>query len=139
MISFGFLKAVLIVSVAAFVFSLAVYSNPWARGMYEKSTKTGIIKTWKNNGKFLLLMYLITILEILMFSWIFSIITIHTGTDWLNAGVYFGLFLCLIRVIPRGLDMFMMVNYPKRLLALELFNGCLISFVMAIGISYFLY
>jgi hypothetical protein len=139
MISLEFLKTVLIVSVAAFVFSLIVYSNPWVMRMYARSTKNGTIKTWKSNGRFLSLMFLITVLEVLIFSWIFKLITIHPGIDWLNAGLYFGLFLCLIRILPRALDMFMMVNYPKRLLTVELINGCLISFVMAMGISYFLY
>jgi len=133
------LKVILIVSIIVFAVAVALYANPWINRLYQKSTKIGIIKTWKSQGRFLLLHYLITLAEVIIFVWIFLNITIHLSTEWFTAGIYFGLFLCLIRIIPRMFDMFMMVNYPRRLLIAELINGCVISIVTSLSISYFLY
>ena len=133
------LKAVLIVSIVVFLAVVALYANQWMNRLYQKSTKIGIIKTWKYQSRFLLLHYLITLAEITIFIWIFKSITIHLSTEWFTAGIYFGLFLSLIRIIPRMFDMFMMVNYPVKLLIAELINGCLISMVTSLSISYFLY
>jgi len=139
MFNLQILKAVIIVSIIVFIIAVALYANPWANRLYQKSTKIGIIKTWKSQGKFLFLHYLITLAEVIIFVWIFHNITIHLSTEWFTAGIYFGLFLCLIRIIPRMLDMFMMVNYPKKLLIVELLNGCIISMVTSLSISYLLY
>jgi hypothetical protein len=139
MFNLQILKAVIIVSIIVFIIAVALYANPWVNRLYQKSTKIGIIKTWKNQGKFLFLHYLITLAEVIIFIWIFSIITIHPATEWFTAGIYFGLFLCFIRIVPRMLDMFMMVNYPRRLLIIELINGFIISMATSLLISYFLY
>lgn len=133
------LKTALIVSVPVFLLTVILYGNPWVNRLYQKSMKIGTIKTWKSQGKFLVMNYFFILIETLLFAWVFSIITIHPATDWIAGGVYFGVFLCLIRIIPRSLDTFAMVHYPLRLLIAELINGCIISFLMGIGISYFIF
>jgi len=133
------LKTALIVSVPVFLLTVILYGNPCVNQLYQKSMKIGTIKTWKSQGKFLSLNYLFILIETFLFTWIFSIITIHPATDWLMGGMYFGLFLCLIRAIPRSFDTFAMIHYPNRLLIAELINGCIISFLMGIGISYFIF
>lgn len=139
MINPAFIKTAIAVSIIGFLASVFLYGNPWASQLYRKSTKIGIIKTWKNHSRFLFMSFCIILTQVLLFSWIFSIITIHPGTEWVSAGLYYSLFICLMRIIPRFMDMFMMVNYPLKLLILELINGCLISIIMGMGISYFLY
>lgn len=133
------LKASFIVSIAAFIVAMILYGNPWIDKVYRKANKTGVLKTWKSQGKMFLLHYLIILLEVVLFSYIFSLITIHPATAWLEAGIYFGIFHFLIRILPRFLDIYMMINYPFKLLLIELVNGMLIGFVMGVGISFFLY
>ncbi len=133
------LKTTLIVTVIAFIVASLVYTNPLASKLYRKSTKTGILKTWKNQKLFMLSHFLSLMLEVFIYALVFSLITIHPATSWIAAGLYFGLFIFLIRILPRFLDMFVMVNYPMRLLALELVNGLIINMAAAMGISYFLY
>lgn len=127
------------VSVTTFLFTAIYFGNPWVNRIYQKSTKTGMLKTWKNQGGFYISHYLIILLQVLLFAWIFSAVTIHMATEWLNAGLYFGLFLFLIRTLPKSFDIFMTVNYPVKLLAIELVNGIVVSLIMGLGISYFLY
>jgi len=133
------LKTAIFVSVPVFALTVILYGNPWVNQLYQKSMKIGTVKTWKSQGKFLIINYFFILIEILLFAWIFSIITIHPATDWLLGGIYFGVFLCLIRIIPRFFDTFAMVYYPNRLLIAELINGCIISLLMGIGISYFIF
>ena len=133
------LKATLIVTVLAYIVATILYVNPLAAGLYKKSAKTGILKTWKKQKHVMGLHFLFMLIQVLFYSWIFSLITIHTATTWVCAGLYFGIFIFLIRILPRFMDMFVMVNYPVKLLVLELFNGLIISMVAAMGISYLLY
>lgn len=139
MFNLDFLIAVLVTSVAAFLFTALYFGNPWTDRIYQRSTKTGILKTWKNQGRFYFSHYLFILLQLFLFAWIFSAITIHMATEWLTAGLYFGLFLFLIRILPRFFDTFLMINYPVKLLAIELINGVIVSLIMGLGISYFLY
>jgi len=133
------IKTTLIVTVLTFIVATIVYTNPLASKLYQKSTKLGILKAWKNQKLFMLSHFFSLMLEVLFYTLVFSLITIHPASTWVSAGLLFGLFIFLIRIIPRFLDMFVMVNYPMRLLLLELVNGLLINMAAALGISYFLY
>lgn len=134
-----FIKVVLLVSLVAFIGSVALYMNPLVSRLYQSSAKTGTLKTWKSQPRFLFFHFLIVVIETSIFVWVFSSITMHYPITWLSAGLWYGLFLFLIRILPRFFDMFMMVNYPIKLLLVELINGGIFSLIMSLGISYFLY
>ncbi len=133
------LKAILIVTILTYIVATILYINPLATQLYKKSAKTGILKTWKNQSHVMGLHFLFILIQVSFYSWIFSLITIHTATTWISAGLYFGVIIFLIRILPKFMDMFAMVNYPVKLLILELFDGLIISMITAMGISYFLY
>ena len=61
------------------------------------------------------------------------------ATEWVTAGLYFSLFLLIIRTLPRTFDLFLLINYPVKLLVIEAVNGLAMSLIMGLGISYFLY
>jgi hypothetical protein len=132
------LKATIAVSVAAFLLGGLLYGNPLVDALYHKGTKTGVIKTWKSQGVFYSLYFLVTLVEVFVFSVVFSMITIHPATTWWSAGLFFGLFHFLIRILPRTADMALMVNYPWKLLIVEMVNGGLIGLLMGVGIAFFL-
>ena len=124
-------------SIAWFIVGGMLYMNPFTAKLYKKFENHSGLKKWKNTKEYLLKMYLFGILsQCLLFAFVYSFIKpILPGTLLFNT-FYFGLILVAVKIIPRLFDMWLQSTYPNKLLVVELVNGTIGSFVMALVFTF---
>lgn len=104
--------------------------NPIVAKIYKKYESHPGVKRWKTEKQYLATMYLLAVL-------IPAMITTFVFYYLAPLGILqFGFLLAGIRMLPRFADMFMQTSYPNKLLAVELINGTLLSFLAAGVLNY---
>ena len=128
----------LIATVIWFLLGGALYMNPWVAKIYRKAKRRPGLKKWKNNKKYMLNMFIFGILiQSLLFAFVYAFVKpALPGTLVLNT-LFFGLILVGVKILPRLFDMWLQSTYPKNLLKIELVNGTIGSFVLALVFTLF--
>ena len=123
-------------SVAWFIIGGALYLNPVVAKIYKKFDGSPGVKKWKSTKVYLLNMYFFgALLQCLLFAFVYSFIK-PALTESLPLNVlFFGMILVAIKIIPRLFDMWIQTVYPDKLLTVELVNGIIGSFVMALVLA----
>ena len=109
-----------------------VYMNPVVDKIYKKFNNDLNVKDRGETKTFLAKTFVFSILiQAMLFAFVYAFIqSLLPGTKLLN-GLYYGIILVALKIIPRYLDMWMQSNYPITLLNIEFINGIIGSFVMA--------
>lgn len=127
-----------IVGVVWFVIGGVFYRNPWIAPIYDKAENSPGLKKWENMSKYLIQMFILgTLVQCVLWAFIFTIIEPVLFQDPLMKGFAFGIVLVFIKIIPRMLDMWLQTTYPNELLLIEFINGTIGSFIIG-GIFAFL-
>lgn len=133
---FGSIAAALI----SFLIGSMLYMNPLIAKIYKKYQKHPSMSKYANQKKFML--------EMFFFGMFIPSFIAGTAYSYLKPGLYIingnyisitfvlGLMLAGIRIVPRFFDMNLLTSYPKKLLFIELINGIILSFVMAIVLTF---
>jgi len=123
----------LIATVVWFFIGAVLYMNPFAAKWYKKYEDDPSVKNRKDMKSFLINTFVFSILiQCVIFAFAYQYIeTLLPGTVLMNV-LYFGIILVGIKIIPRFLDMWVQSKYPPVLLTIELINGAIGSFVIAI-------
>ncbi|PKM92330.1 MAG: hypothetical protein CVU81_01055 [Euryarchaeota archaeon HGW-Euryarchaeota-1] len=123
----------ILASIVWFIVGGALYMNPITAKIYKTFENSQGIKKWKDTAKYLINMYIFGILiQCLLFALTYSFIKpILPGSLLLNT-LFFGLILVAIKIFPRLFDMWLQTTYPNKLLFVELVNGVIGSFVIAL-------
>lgn len=133
-----FILAVAVTQVISFVILAFLYGNPLVGKLYKKYEDHPAMKKVDSQGKWMLNMFIFTLLEVLFAGLIFFMAaSALPGLGWFK-GLYFGLLLAGVRVYPRFVTMFMLTSYPNSLLAVEFVNGIIGSIIIGLCFSYFL-
>jgi len=132
-IIFQALLAGFIASIVWFIVGGIVYMNPIVAGIYKKFKSSPGLKNWKNTKSYLINTYVFAaLIQCLIFSLVYLFIKpVLPGTLEMNT-LFFGLVLVGVKIIPRLFDMWMQSTYPNKLLGMELINGIIGSFVIAL-------
>lgn len=132
-----FLLAVVVSHIIHFVLIGLLYMNPFVAGLYKKFEKHPAMRQWDSQGKFMMSMFFLSLLEIVFVGLIYiSIVQVLPNDFWLK-GIVFGLLLAGVRVYSRFLSMFLQTSYPAKLLAVEFVNGLIGCVIIGLGFSYF--
>lgn len=99
--------------------------NPLVAKIYKKYDRHPSMKSWQSQQKYLSVVFL---LGILVPSFAITFFFYYLAPISFLA---FALLLTLIRMVPRFCDMYIQTSYPNVLLAIELVNGTILSFVAA--------
>jgi len=112
-----------LLSIAWFIAGGILYMNPPVANIYRKYEDHPGMKKWDNPIKYLVTMYLLGVLiPCMIFSFVFYFLS--------PIGILpFGLILVGVRIIPRLIDMWIQTSYPNKILAIELINGTILSFL----------
>jgi len=123
-------------SVVWFVIGAVVYMNPYVGKIYKKYEEAPSVKNRKNIKTFIGNTFVFSILiQCLLFAFIYLFMKpILPGTLILNM-FYFGIILVAVKIIPRFFDMWVQSSYPTPLLTIEIINGTIGSFVIALVFS----
>ncbi|MBU1118813.1 hypothetical protein KKH43_02955 [Patescibacteria group bacterium] len=124
-------------SVVWFIVGGALYLNPLVAKMYKNAEGSPGLKKWSSNPKYLTFQYLGALVQCLLWAVVFAFIQPIFPESIMLTGLYFGLVLVAIKIIPRGYDMWIQTTYPNKLLVVEFVNGTIGSFVIAFVIAYF--
>ena len=119
-----------------FVVTGILYQNPFTARLYKKSEDDPGLRKWNSQKKYILAMFLGTQVEVYILSAGYFILTGFIGVSaviaLLTAAVFSG-----IRVYPRFWNMWIQTTYPRRLLAVEVINGCIGTFVIIFSLYFF--
>jgi len=121
-----------IISVIWFVVGGVLYMNPIVAKIYKGFEDHPSMKKWSSQKKYMINMYLLGIL-------IPSLITtfVYLALSPIST-LFFGLMLVGVRIVPRFFDMYMQSSYPNKLLYVEIVNGTILSFLVAVALSWLL-
>lgn len=114
-----------------FIIGGGLYMNPLVKGIYKKFENAQGLKKWSSTGSYLIYIYVFILIQCLLFAIVYNFIKPVFADSILTNTLIFGAILTAIKIIPRLLDMWTQTTYPNRLLAVELINGLIGSFVMA--------
>ena len=109
-----------------------LYMNPIVANIYKAAESSPGVKKWDSIPKYLGFMFLIMLIPNMLWALVFTMIKPILSPVALNAGVVFALMLVVIKIIPRFFDMWIQSTYPDRLLVIELINGTIGCFVIAL-------
>jgi len=126
----------LVIGIVHFVIVGGLYQNPFVARLYAAAERHPGVKPWPDKKTYILLMFLGTQLEVFILTGAYLYLRqFFAGPyDMMTAVVLAGLFAS-IRVYPRFWNMWIQSTYPNRLLAVELANGTIGTFVIVIGLK----
>lgn len=125
-------------SIVWFIVGGAVYMNPFVAQVYKEYETSPGLKIRGNTTSYLMTMFLLILVQCLLFAAVYAYIRpVFTGAVLAN-GLIYGLILTALKIIPRGLDMWIQTTYPNKLLGVEAINGVIGSFVIALVIAAFI-
>lgn len=114
-----------LVTVVWFVVGGFLYMNPFTAKIYKKFQRHRSMKRWKTQPRYLIGVFLVA-------GFMPNLLITITHSFIPGLGVLgFGLLLVGVRIVPRLCDMWMQTSYPDKILAIELMNGIVLSFVTA--------
>lgn len=112
-----------------------LYGNPWVDRIYARAADADpAVRRWASRPRYLLTQFLGTQVEIYI---------IAAGYFWLRGIVpqpelavaaLLGLLFAALRVYPRFWNMWIQTTYPRRLLAVEVVNGTIGTFVIMLSL-----
>ncbi len=116
---------------AWFVVGGALYMNPLVARAYKNAQASPALKKWPNVPKYIGLQFVGILVQCLAWAFVFNLVKAALPGGVLAQGAWFGLILTAAKILGRLVDMWLQTTYPGRLLALELVNGVIGSFVIA--------
>ncbi len=119
----------LILSVVWFIAGGIVYMNPLVAKVYKKYHEHKSMKHWGTRRKYLSIVFFLGILMPAFLLTLLYAYLIPRGVLELT------LLLVGVRFVPRFADMFIQTCYPNKLLLIELINGTILSFVVAVTLN----
>jgi len=120
-----------------FIIGAVVYINPFVTKIYKKYEENPSVKNRKDVKTFIINTFVFSILiQCFLFAFVYLYIQpVLPGTLILNT-LYFGTILIAVKIIPRLFDMYVQSKYPTTLLIIEVINGAIGSFVIALVFAF---
>lgn len=113
-----------------------LYANPWVDRLYARAAeRDAAVRKWPSRPRYLVTQFLGTQVEVYIIAagylWLRPLIPM----PWLGAAMLLGLLFAAVRVYPRFWNMWIQSTYPRPLLAVELVNGTIGTFVMTLSMQ----
>ncbi|MBI5881450.1 DUF1761 family protein [archaeon] len=124
------LLAGFLASITWFIIGGVLYMNPFVAKMY-KSEKSSAVRKMGGKG-YMIKMYLFgCLVPSILFAFVFYFVRPSLPGGVLMNTLLFGLLLVAVKIVPRFIDMSLLSTYPRKLLAVDVVNGSIASFVIA--------
>ena len=123
-------------TIAWFIIGGVVYMNPIVAKIYKKYEDAPGVKKREDVKKFLINTFIFScLIQCIILALVYSFIKPILPESLTLSFLYFGIILVAVKIIPRLIDMWMQTSYPNTLLGIELVNGTIGSFVIALVFS----
>lgn len=110
--------------------------NPLISKIHKKFGNSPAVKQWNNTKLFLIYMYLLILLECLLFALVYSFIKpVFPGGVVVN-GLILGLALVAVNLIPSISGRWLLSTYPNKLLFVDFIGGILSSFIIGLALAF---
>lgn len=123
-------------SVVWFIIGGIFYMNPFVSKLYKKFEESPGVKRWGNTKAFMIYMYLLILLECLLFAFVYSFLKPVFSGSAITNGLVFGLILVMINLIPGISGRWILSTYPNKLLLVDFINGIFGSLVIGLVIAF---
>ena len=123
-------------SIVWFIIGGVFYMNPLISKIHKKFANSPAVKQWNNTKLFLVYMYLLILLECLLFALVYSFIKpIFPGGVVIN-GLILGLVLIAVNLIPSISGRWLLSTYPNKLLFVDFIGGILGNFIIGLTLAF---
>jgi len=123
-------------SIVWFIIGGIFYMNPLISKIHKKFGNSPAVKQWNNTKLFLIYMYLLILLECLLFALVYSFIKpVFPGGVVVN-GLILGLALVAVNLIPSISGRWLLSTYPNKLLFVDFIGGILSSFIIGLALAF---
>ncbi len=125
----------LIIGVAHFVVVGALYQNPFVARLYREAKSHPGVRRWESEKAYVAWMFAGTQVEVFILTGAYLYLRQRfADPKGLGAALVLAGLFAAIRVYPRFWNMWIQSSYPGRLLAVELANGTIGTFVVVLGL-----
>lgn len=116
-----------------FIIGGVAYMNPFVAKIYKKYEDAPGVKKRKDVKSFLINTFVFScLIQCIILAFVYSFIQPILPESLVLSFLYFGIILVAVKIIPRLIDMWMQTSYPNTLLTIELVNGIIGSFIIAL-------
>ena len=135
-------KKLIIFGFILIIVQLGVYSalwlNPFVEGISDQFSQSPSVKPYEYFGGLDNWMQIRTIYNVVLLAILIKIFLMFyeklPGTGW-SKGVWFGLIVSTIKVLPEAFNKWTLIVYPEQLIVLQLVNGTLGLVIFGVLIS----
>jgi len=116
-----------------------LYGNPYVDRIYvAASDASPAVRSWASKPRYLVTQFVGTQVEVYLiaigFAWLYP----HVPAGGSTGALLLGALFAALRVYPRFWNMWIQSTYPRRLLATEVVNGVIGTFVVVITLYFLL-
>jgi hypothetical protein len=119
-----------------FVVIALLYANPITDRLSAELEKSPAVKQWASKPKYFVTQFFGTQVEVYILTVAFFWLRPLIGEPGYAGALMLGLLLAATRVYPRFWNMWIQTTYPNLLLAIEVINGTLGTFAIALFLQF---
>ncbi len=133
-----FIIAVLIASVAWFLVAGVLFFNPITDKAYRAEEKHAAVHSLPPSSKTIGKIFAAILVQAILWAFVYLLVVSALPGNKLTKGLWFGLVLVFVKMIPRDIDRLLLTTYPKKRMMIEFVIGATCSFVVGIAFGYLL-
>jgi hypothetical protein len=134
----GTIIAIGIASLIWFILAGILFFNPIIDKIYNKQATHPSVKQLPKSPKTIGKILLAVTIQTALWAYIYTIISPSLPGDKLEKGLFFGLIIALIKIIPRDTDRILLTTYPNIRMTIEFVIGIICGIATGITFGYML-
>jgi hypothetical protein len=133
-----FIVAVLIASAVWFLVAAILFFNPIVDKVYRSEEAHPAVKALPQTPGTIGKILLAILAQSLAWAFLYTQIAPAFGGGYVPKGLFFGVILILVKMVPRDIDRILLSTYPVKRMTIEFVIGVICSFVVGLVFAYFL-
>jgi hypothetical protein len=130
--------AILAATLIWFVVASVLFFNPIVGKIYDKDEQKSGVRALPKNPKTVFILLAAILVQVAMWAMVYTAIKpVFPGFNF-HKGVFFGLILIMIKMIPRDVDRMILSTYPDRRMLIEFIIGSISCLCVGITFGYLL-
>ncbi|HRY30255.1 MAG TPA: hypothetical protein P5079_09505 [Elusimicrobiota bacterium] len=128
--------AVTVASIIWFVLAGALFFNPLVEPIYNSEENSPAVKKLPKTPKTMGLIMAAILAQTILWALVFKWLSPHLYWPPLSKGLFFGLMLTCMKMVPRDVDRLLLTTYPLKRMAVEFIIGTACSFVIGLTFAF---
>ena len=128
--------AIIVASVVWFIVASGLFFNPIIDKIYRSQDNQGGARSLPKTAKSVGMIISVILIQVVLWAWVYSVISSVLPGDKLEKGLIFGLILIATKMIPRDTDRILLSKYPQKRMLIEFVIGCISMMVVGTIFGY---